>query len=188
VTAIDLHYSLSEIITKMSKQYLLFFFSYLIVKEVPLNKVKWLFFSILASVTIMAVYACYQFYEAPLFFTNRVQGFTGAFYRLSTFLVLSIPVVIVLAFSLRGWLKRIILVLLPILFAALFFTFTRGAWIAAIIEILTLTVIFSTKYRKLFFLSVAAALLIVTGLSYKCNPQKLITRGSEKPRIEVCAG
>ena len=81
---------------------------------------------------------------------NRVYGFTGAFYRLSTFLVLSLPLVIVLAFCFQGWLRRAFLVCIPLLFAALFLHFTRGAWIAATVEILILAGIFLKKYRRLF--------------------------------------
>ncbi len=186
IQAIDPAYSLNEIATKMSKQYLLYFLTYLIVREIAHRKVKGLLYPFIVSAIIMSIYACYQFYQFPEFFVNRVQGFTGAFYRLSTFLVLAIPVVIVLAFASHGWLKSILLFCIPILFTALFFTFTRGAWIAVIIELLILVFLFLKKYRVPFLVSTVVVFLIVVGLSYKSIiSHKLITRGSEQPRIEA---
>jgi O-antigen ligase len=185
-TAIDPSYSLNEIITKMSKHFLLFFLSYFIMKEMPVGNIRWLFLSILASAVLMSAYACYQFYESPLFFINRVHGFTGAFYRLSTLLVLSIPIVIVTAFSFHGWIKRLSLIFIPVLFAALFFTFTRAAWIALVAEISLLTIIFSGKKGRIIFVSGLVVLLVIIGLSYRSLiPQQLLSRGSEEPRIEA---
>lgn len=186
IQAIDPAYSLNEIATKMSKQYLLYFLAYLIVREIAHRKVKGLLSPFIVSAIIMSIYACYQFYQFPEFFVNRVQGFTGAFYRLSTFLVLAIPVVTVLAFASHGWLKSTLLFCIPILFTALFFTFTRGAWIAVIIELLILVFLFVKKYRVPFLVSTVVVFLIVVGLSYKSIiSHKLITRGSEQPRIEA---
>jgi O-antigen ligase len=187
ITAIDPLYSLEEILVKMSRQYLLFFLSFFIVKEIPVSKVKWLFFSILASTALMSAYACYQFYESPFFLINRVHGFTGAFYRLSTLLVLSIPLAVT-AFIFRGALNRFIFISLfvPVVFAALFFTFTRGAWIAVAVEISLLTIILSGKKVRLVFIAGLALLLVLTGLYYRSIiPQQLLSRGSEEPRIEA---
>ncbi len=187
ITAIDLSYSLNEILTKMSRQFLLFFLSFFIVKEIPIEKVRWLFFTVLASAALMSVYACYQFYQSPLFFINRVHGFTGAFYRLSTLLVLAIPLAVT-AFLLRDFLKRFIFISLfvPLVFAALFFTFTRSAWIAVVAEISLLTIIFLGKKGRFLFISGLAILLVIIGLSYKSViPQQLLSRGSEEPRIEA---
>jgi O-antigen ligase len=72
------------------------------------------------------------------------------------------------------------------LFTALFFTFTRGAWIAVIIELSILVFLFLKKYRVLLLVSTVVVFLIVVGLSYKSIiSHKLITRGSEQPRIEA---
>jgi len=186
ITAIDPSHSLHEILTKMSRQFLLFFLSFFIVKEIPVGKVKWLFFFVLASAALMSAYACYQFYQSPLFFINRVHGFTGAFYRLSALLVLSIPLVIITAFSFQGWLKRLSFIVIPILFAALFFTFTRSAWIAVIVEALIFAGIFLKKYRTLSFALSAATVLIIAGLSFKSViPHQILIHGSEEPRIEA---
>ena len=186
ISAIDRPYSLDEIATKLSKQYILYFLAFFVVKDMPSEKVRWLFLPLVFSAVIMSLYACYQFYQSPQFFVNRVSGFTGAFYRLSTFLVLSVPLVIILAFCFQGWLKRAFLIIIPVLFAALFFTFTRGAWIAVTVEILILASIFLKKYRGLLIALIITIFLVVAGLSYKSViPGQVIIHGSEKPRIEA---
>ncbi len=186
VTAIDRAYSFDEIATKLSKQYLLYFLSFLVVKDMPSEKVRWLFFPLVLSAVIMSLSACYQFYQSPEFFVNRVYGFTGAFYRLSTFLVLSVPLAIVLAFSFQDRMRGAILVVIPVLFAALFFTFTRGAWIAVTVEIVVLAGIFFKKYRRLFISLFITSSLVVAGLSYtSVIPGQVIMHGSEKPRLEA---
>lgn len=186
VQAIDPAYSLEEVLTKMSKQYLLYFFAYYSLREFLPGKVKGLLYPLIFSAVLMSLYACYQFYLSPDFFVNRVHGFTGAFYRLSTFLVLALPVVTVLGFSFDGWLRRIILFSIPVSLAALFFTFTRGAWIAVMIELLILVFIFLKKYRMLILAAVLTVSLAGVVLSYKSviSPT-LIKRGSEQPRIDA---
>lgn len=179
-------YSLQELINKMAKQYLLYFLTFLIVSEISLDKVKWLFIPLVLSSLIMSVYACYQFYHSPVFLENRVSGFTGAFYRLSTFLVLTIPVITALAFTFHGWLRRILLMITLISSVTLFFTFTRAAWIAVVVEASILITIFFKKYRKFILLLIVAMLLTMIGLSYKSIiPNQLVVHGSEKPRIEA---
>lgn len=186
VTAVDASYSFDEIITKMSKQYLLYFFTFFFVREMPPGKIKWILFGCVFSAFIMSVFACYQFFQSPQFFVNRVHGFTGAFYRLSTFLVFAIPIGIVLAFSFHGWLKRILFLCIPVLFAALFFTFTRGAWIAVAVEVSLLVIIFMKRYRKFFFSLLITTVVIIAGLAYKSVlPIQIILHGSEQPRIEA---
>jgi len=79
-----------------------------------------------------------------------------------------------------------ILVVIPVLFAALFFTFTRGAWIAVTVEIVVLAGIFFKKYRRLFISLVITSSLVVAGLSYQSViPGQVIMHGSEKPRLEA---
>lgn len=190
--AIDPLYSLYELIDKMAKQYILFFLSFYIIKEIaPDNgKIKWLLFPVALATLIMSLYACYQFYQTPMFFENifenRVSGFTGEFYRLSVFLVLSIPIVIALAFNFNGWLRWMLILSLPIAIAALFFTFTRAAWIAVAIELSILTVIFFRQYRKSFFIGLAAmSLIFAIFVNKSIIPHKFVIHGSEKPRIEA---
>gem|GEM_PF-1348612 len=186
ISAIDRPYSLVEIATKLSKQYILYVLAFFLVKDMPSEKVRWLFLPLVFSAAIMSLSACYQFYQSPEFFVNRVYGFTGAFYRLSTFLVLSIPLAIVLAFSFQGRIRGAFLVSIPVLFAALFFTFTRGAWIAVTVEILILAGFFFKKYRRLFIALFITISLVVAGLSYKSViPGQIIIHGSEKPRLEA---
>ena len=138
ISAVDRSYSLYEIATKLSKQYILYFLAFFVVRDIPAEKIKWLFLPLVFSAVIMSLSACYQFYQDPQFFTNRVYGLNRAFYRLSAFLVLSVPLVIALALSFQGWIRGAFLILILILFTALFFTFTRGAWIAVTVEILIL--------------------------------------------------
>ncbi len=186
ISAVDKSYSLYEIATKLSKQYILYFLAFFVVRDIPAEKIKWLFLPLVFSAVIMSLSACYQFYQAPQFFTNRVYGLTGAFYRLSTFLVLSVPLVIALALSFQGWIRGAFLIVILILFTALFFTFTRGAWIAVMVEILVLAGIFLKKYKRLFMTLFITIFLVIAGLAYKSVlPSQVIMHGSEKPRIEA---
>ncbi len=186
IHAIDPAYSLREIMTKMSRQYLLYFLSFFIVCEISFERIKLLLFPMVLSTLIMSVYACYQFYLLPIFFENRVSGLTGAFYRLCTFLILSIPIISVLAFTFRGWLKRLCLITVLVSFAAVFFTFTRAAWIALIVESSILIFILLKNYKKYLLSFIIAMSLTITVLSYKSIiPNQLIIHGSEKPRIEA---
>ncbi len=186
LNAIDPLYSLQEIMNKMTKQYMLYFLTFLIVSEISFDKVKRLFYPLVLSTLIMSVYACYQFYQSPVFLENRVSGFTGAFYRLSIFLVLTIPVITALAFTFHGWLRRILLMIVLISSVALFFTFTRAAWIAVVVEASMLITIFLKKYRKFLLLLIVAMFLAIIGLSYKSIiSNQLVVHGSEKPRIEA---
>lgn len=186
ISAVDRSYSFYEIATKFSKQYILYFLAFFVVRDVPAEKIRWLFLPLVFSAAIMSLSACYQFYESPQFFTNRVYGFTGAFYRLSTFLVLSVPLVIILALSFQGWLRSAFLILMPVLFAALFLTFTRGGWIAVMVEMLILGGIFLKKYKGLLMTLFIVSLLVIAGLAYKSViPSRVIMHGSEKLRIEA---
>jgi putative inorganic carbon (hco3(-)) transporter len=186
IYAVDPSYSLHEIVAKMPKQYLLYFIAFFMVQEITHGKLKSILIPLSLSAMVMAFYACYQFYQYPAFFVNRVPGFTGAFYRLATLLVLSIPIMTILAFISKGWMKRVLFLSSPFLLAALFFTFTRGAWLSVIIEMVILFFLFMRKYTKLVLAGVITVILIIAALSYKSIiSHTLITRGSEQPRIEA---
>jgi O-antigen ligase len=186
VTAIDVSYSFNEIATKMSKQYLLYFMTFFFVRDMAPGKITWILLGCVLSAFVMSVFACYQFSLSPQFFTNRVHGFTGAFYRLSTFLVFAIPIAIALTLSSRGWMKRILFLSIPPLFAAVFFTFTRGAWIAVAVEVLLLIFIFMKRFRMFLSSLFIAVTLIIGGLAYRSIlPTQVILHGSEQPRIEA---
>lgn len=186
VTAIDVSYSFNEIATKMSKQYLLYFITFFFVRGLSPGKVTWILLGCVLSAFIMSVFACYQFSESPQFFINRVHGFTGAFYRLSTFLVFAIPIGIVLTLASQGWMRRMLFLCVPVLFAAVFFTFTRGAWIAVAVEVSVLVFIFMKRYRIFFISLLITSGLVIAGLAYQSIlPIQVILHGSEQPRIEA---
>lgn len=185
--AIDPGYSLNELIFKMSRQYILYFLSFYIVSRITadIGKVRMFFLPLALSTLIMSLYACFQFYQIPVLVENRVAGFTGAFYRLAVFLVLSIPAITVLVFTQRGWLRWILLLILPFSFAALIFTFVRAAWIAVVIEISILVFIIFKKQRKSFILGLIILSLIFTVVSYTSKYKNLVVHGTERPRLEA---
>jgi O-antigen ligase len=186
LNALDPYYSFQELSIKMSRQYFLYFITFFIVRELPMEKVKWVLFSIVTATLIMSVAACFQFYQNPVFVSNRVHGFTGAFYRLATFLVLSLPILAVLIFLSHGWVKRLFVIIITLGLFALFFTFTRAAWIAVVVEAIVLIVIFLKKYRKALLILILTTSIIIIALSkHSILPQKVIVHGTEKPRIEA---
>lgn len=187
INAIDPVYSSSELIYKMTRQYMLYFLSFYIASRITsdIGKVRMFLLPLALSTLIMSLYACYQFYQIPVFVENRVAGFTGAFYRLAVFLVLSIPAVIVLVFTQRGWLRWILLLVLPFSFAALIFTFVRAAWIALALEISVLVFIIFRKQRKSFILGLTALSLIFVCLAYNSKYRNLVVHGTERPRLEA---
>ena len=185
--AIDPAYSFNELAFKMTRQYILYFLSFYFagVLSADIENIKKLFLPVALATLIMSLYACYQFYQIPIFVENRVTGFTGAYYRLAVFLVLSIPVIMILAFTLRGWLRWILLLILPFSFAALIFTFVRAAWIAVVFEILILVFIVFKKQRKSFILGLIVLSLIFTVAAYNSKYKNLVIHGTEKPRLEA---
>ena len=133
----------------------------------------------------MSVYACFQFFQSPVFLQNRAAGFTGAFYRLAVFLVLSVPLIITLAYTMRPRLKWTLLMILPFACAALVFTSVRSAWIALFIETSILIFILFKKYRKTFILGMTAISLIFIVLAYHSEYKNLVVHGTERPRLKA---
>ena len=184
LNAVDPSYSFSQVMTKMSKQYLLFFLAYFSFSKLPFETIKRMFIPFLCSVLAMSLYACYQFYALPIPFDNRVTGFTGAFYRLATFLVIATPIILVFTMLSRGWAKRVLLIGMLSVFAALFFTFTRAAWVAVIAELCILILIFLKRYRKALLALVVIGSMTFIMLSYtSIIPIRFILHGSEQPRL-----
>jgi putative inorganic carbon (HCO3(-)) transporter len=187
--ALDPHYSFNEVARKMTKHYLLYFLAFSVVNDIqPDRNFLPRFFLPLVIVTlVMSVYACYQFSQYPLFFYNRVTGFTGRFYRLATFLVISFPIITVLPFFFRGKLRILLLLPIPLSIIALFFTFTRAAWLAVVFEALLLTVLLLKKHRKSIFLGTIIISVLLSLAAYKSQSYKnLIIHGprSEGARVE----
>lgn len=186
VHALDPSYSFSEIMHKMTKQYLMYFLSFHIVSDYlhDKGKIENIFMLLIAAACIMSLYAIWQFLQSPVILKTRVTGFTGAFYRLAVFFVLSIPVMIVMFLSQKGWVKKLFLFIILTSCAALIFTFTRAAWIAVIVEVFILIAFLFRRYLKIFSIVLLIVLLLgsiiaFTGGDYK----KLIIHGSEPLRI-----
>lgn len=187
MTAIDPAYSVNEITFKMSRQYLLYFLSFSLagMLSADIENIKKLLLPVALATIIMSVYACFQFFQSPVFLQNRVTGFTGAFYRLAVFLVLSVPLIITLAFTMRTWLKWTLLIILPFACAALVFTSVRSAWIALFIESSILIFILFKKHRKTFMLGITALSFIFILLAYHSEHKHLIVHGTERPRLKA---
>jgi O-antigen ligase len=189
INAIDPYYSSHEVIHKMTKHYIIYFLAVFMVKDTSFDNdtVRWIFLPLALATAIMSFYACYQFSQYPLFFYNRVSGFTGKFYRLSVFLVLAIPIITVLPFFFRGKLRLLLLAIVPFSIAALFFTFTRAAWIAVVFEGLLLVILLLQKYRKSIFIILIAISVFLSLIAYNSpSYKKLVVHGprSEGARIE----
>ena len=186
VHALDPSYSFSEIMHKMTKQYLMYFLSFHIVSDYLHNKgkIENIFILLVIATCIMSLYAIWQFLQSPVILKTRVTGFTGAFYRLAVFLVLSIPAMIVMFLSQKGWAKKLLFFIILTSGAALIFTFTRAAWIAVIVEVFILIALMSRKYLKIFSIALLIVLLFGSIMAFTSGDyKKLIIHGSEKPRI-----
>ena len=96
-----------------------------------------------------------------------------------------VPLVIILALSFQGWIRSAFLILMPVLFAALFLTFTRGpdsgnggdanSWRH-----------FPQETQNNFDDPVHSKFLVIAGLAYKSViPSRVIMHGTEKLRIEA---
>jgi O-antigen ligase len=182
--AIEPDYSLKAFSNATIKLYFFYFIIFITVYEFSLKQIRWILVSIAASAIIMAVYACYQFYQSPLILLNRVDGFTGAFYRLATLLTLAFPIVVVLALSFKGWRKYVLFSTIPVLIAAVFFTFTRAAWLALLVEILLFIILFAGNRKTVLSVILIGSFLLLFGLAYKSVvPSELIVHGSEGTRV-----
>jgi O-antigen ligase len=187
--ALDPHYSFNEVTRKMTKHYLLYFLAFSVVNDIQpdRNLLRRIFLPLVIAMLVMSVYACYQFSQYPLFFYNRVSGFTGRFYRLATFLVISLPIISVLPFYFRGRFRVLLLLPVPVSIIALFFTSVRAAWLAVVFETLLLTVLLLKKYRKSIFLGIVIISVLFSFAAYKSQSYKnLIIHGprSEGARVE----
>jgi hypothetical protein len=187
--ALDPHYSFNEVTRKMTKHYLLYFLAFSVVNDIQPDKnfLRRFFLPLVIATLVMSVYACYQFSLYPLFFYNRVTGFTGRFYRLATFLVISLPIITILPFSFRGRLRVLFLLPVPVSIIALFFTSVRAAWLAVMFEALLLTVLLLKKHRKSIFLGIVISSVLLSLTAYKSQSYKnLIIHGprSEGARVE----
>jgi hypothetical protein len=187
--ALDPHYSFNEVARKMTKHYLLYFLAFSVVNDIQpdRNILRRFFLPLVIATLVMSVYACYQFSQYPLFFYNRVTGFTGRFYRLATFLVISIPVIFVFPFSFRGRLRGLLLLPVPVSIAALFFTSVRAAWLAVVFEALLLTILLLKKHRKSIFPGIVIISVLLSLAAFKSESYKnLIIHGprSEGARVE----
>ena len=187
MSAIDPSYSFDELAFKMSRQYLLYFlsFSFASMFCADIEKIKKLLLPVALATIIMSLYACFQFYQSPVFMQNRVTGFTGAFYRLAVFLILSVPLILTLAYTTSSRLKWALLMVLPFACAALVFTSVRAAWIALFIETVILFFIFFKTYRKTFVLGITAISLIFIALAYHSEYKNLVIHGTERPRLKA---
>jgi O-antigen ligase len=184
--ALDPSYSFAEIMHKMTKQYLLYFLTFYIVSDYVHNKgeMKNIFVLLGIATCMMSLYAIWQFLQSPVILKTRVTGFTQAFYRLSVFLVLTIPIMAVLFISQKGWMKKILFCIALASCIALVFTFTRAAWIAVIVEVILLVSFLYRKYLRKIFLVLFVLLLIGSIIAVTSGDyQKLIIHGSEQPRI-----
>lgn len=186
VHALDPSYSFSEIIHKMTKQYLLYFLPFYIVSDYLHNEgeIKNIFILLIIATCLMSLYAIWQFLQSPVILKTRVTGFTGAFYRLAVFLVLSIPIMVVMFLNQKGFFKKLLFFVILTSCAALIFTFTRAAWIAVIVEVFVLFAFIFRKYLKIF--SIALLILVLLGSIIALSSadyKKLIIHGSEQPRI-----
>jgi O-antigen ligase len=173
----------------MTKHYLLYFLAFSVVNDIQpdRNFLPRFFLPLVIATLVMSVYACYQFSQYPLFFYNRVTGFTGRFYRLATFLVISLPIITVLPFSFRGKLRILFLLPVPLSIIALFFTFTRAAWLAVVFEALLLMILLLKKHRKSISLGIVIISVLLSLAAYKSESyKKLIIHGphSEGARVE----
>ncbi|MBI5632852.1 MAG: O-antigen ligase family protein [Nitrospirae bacterium] len=187
LNAIDPVYSVNEITFKMSSQYLLYFlsFSFAGIFSHDIENIKKMLLPVALATIIMSVYACFQFFQSPVFLQNRVTGFTGAFYRLAVFLVLAVPLIITLAYTMLPRLKWMLLMILPFAGAALVLTSVRAAWIAVVIEAAILILMLFKKYRKTIVLGITALSLIFIVLAYHSEYKNLIVHGSEEPRLKA---
>lgn len=106
---------------------------------------------------------------------------------MATFLVITLPIITVLPFSFRGKLRILFLLPVPLSIIALFFTFTRAAWLAVVFEALLLTVFLLKKHRKSIFLGIVIISVLLSLAAYKSESyKKLIIHGphSEGARVE----
>lgn len=188
--AVDPEYSLRAVIHKMAKPYFLYFMTFFLVGafSVQQEKLKWVFYPLAAATLLMSAYGCYQFYLSPVLVANRVSGFTGAFYRLAVFLVMSIPIVVAVAFTSQGGLRWFFIFVALISVAALFFTFTRSAWLAVLVEGVVLMGIGGGFVKRAFLVVVLFVSLAFAAMSYhSVLPKQLVIHGpnSEHARMEA---
>lgn len=139
---------------------------YLLVNNLKENSIKKVILLLLINSSIVSLIAIYQYFTqagrvlSP-FVISVASTFQGQPNTLGAYLGIIIPLMAGLSIYARGREKSFLLLSLPFLFLALFFSFSRGAWLGVMIGLL---IIFSLKDRRFFKFS-----LIIIGLFLLVN-------------------
>lgn len=149
----------------------LFAFAFIVFNELPGSKagMKKIFCSIAVSSSVVSLYGIAQLNGFDLFkwqetgILNRASSSLGQPNFMASFLLLSIPLSVYLYRESRSKLEKYLwLAFIFIGTWSLVLTFSRAAWIGAIVSAAVWFILFLYgKNRKLFILSLSAALLII---------------------------
>ncbi len=188
IDAIDPSYSLSTLLHKMVKQYLLYILTFFFIRTSGSagERSRWLYFVLVASTIVMSSQAIYEFAQRPVVL-HRVDGLTGGIYRLALYFVIALPLNLVLALQGARQVKIICTLASVLGVLGLYFTFTRGAWIALILEAIVIILIMARK--KVFWtITIGAAATSFVFLAYaSVLPKTLVLHPawSDRARAEI---
>ncbi len=141
-------YSLSEFWEEMIT---CFFFFYLVVANIrDMEKIKMILYALIVSSLFMSMYGIYEFLSSGGSWTTRairISSLTSDYNYASTYFVLVIPVILyVIVINLRKTWRFYSLCLLLILnLLALYFTFTRAAWLGLFASVIVFSLMLNRK-------------------------------------------
>ncbi len=148
-------YSLSEFWEEMVTY---FFFFYLVVTNIrDMEKIKRILYALIISSFFMSAYGIYEFLSSAGSWTTRavrIHSLTSDYNYASTYFVLVIPVIlyaIVINFH-KTWRFYSLCIILIFNLLALYFTFTRAAWLGFLVSVIVFGFMFDRKTMRLSLL------------------------------------
>ncbi len=149
VIGFDPYYSLNEMRGEFVTYVLIYYLVVHNVKTIP--QVKKLLSILIIASAVVGSYGIFQYFQHHI----RISSFLSDYNYLSTYLVIVIPIVACICFSSnlkRKFLKPVLLLLLFVLFIALMFTLSRGAWLGFLCGTIIITMLTKDKRLMSFFL------------------------------------
>ena len=148
VIGFDPYYSLNEMRGEFVTYVLIYYLVVHNVKTIP--QVKKLLSILIIASAVVGSYGIFQYFQHHI----RISSFLSDYNYLSTYLVIVIPIVACICFSSnlkRKFLKPVLLLLLFVLFIALMFTLSRGAWLGFLCGTIIITMLPRIRGSCLFF-------------------------------------
>lgn len=149
-----------------------FFFFYVVVTHIREKKdIRRVLLSLIAGSALMASYGIYEFLVGGGNWTSRatrIGALTSDFNYASTYFMMVIPVILyfIVDFSKKPLQRSVFFILLFMNLLALYFTFTRAAWLGLVVSLVVLSLYRGKRAILATAFGVGMLLILLFGTSY----------------------